>query len=137
MKFLPGFSLLDSAFDNFFEEPFGLRKQGFMKTDIHEKDGNYVFDMELPGYQKEDIALTLKDGYLLVNASTKQDKEEKDDKGNVIRKERYHGSCSRSFYVGEQVKEEDIQAKFENGELSIVIPHVESKQIEEKRILIQ
>ncbi len=137
MKFLPGFSLLDNAFDNFLDEPYALRKQTFMKTDICEKDGKYVLDMELPGYQKDNITLSLKNGYLLVNASTSNNKEEKDDKGNVIRKERFSGSCSRSFYVGKQVKEEDIQAKFDNGELHIEVAHKEEKELEVKQIEVQ
>ena len=90
-----------------------------MKTDITEKDGNYTLDMELPGCKKEDIHLELNDGYLNVSASHNTSKDEKDDKGNVIRQERYSGTFSRSFYVGENVKEEDIKASYENGELKI------------------
>ncbi|NBK96666.1 MAG: Hsp20/alpha crystallin family protein [Erysipelotrichia bacterium] len=135
MKFLPGFSLLDS-FDDFFNDSFDLsRNSDYMKTDVHEKDGNYIMDMELPGYKKEDIHLSLKDGYLNISAQTNNDREEKDDKGNIIRKERYSGSCSRSFFVGEHLVESDINAKFENGELTITIPKKEVKQVDENRFI--
>lgn len=106
-----------------------------MKTDVTEKDGNYLLDMELPGYGKEDIKIELKDGYLNVSASKNTSNEEKDDKGNVIRQERYTGSCSRSFYVGDGVKETDIKAKFENGELKIVVPVDAPKEVEEKKFI--
>lgn len=134
MKFLPGFSLLDDAF-SLFDDSFVSRKETYMKTDVHEKDGNYILDMELPGYKKEDIQLSLKDGYLNISAVTNTSNEEKDDKGNIIRQERYSGSCSRSFYVGENVKQEDIQAKFENGELNIIVPKKDMKQVEESKYI--
>ena len=115
---------------------FSLRKARISwKTDVTEKDGNYLLDMELPGYGKEDIKIELKDGYLNVSASKNTSNEEKDDKGNVIRQERYTGSCSRSFYVGDGVKETDIKAKFENGELKIVVPVDAPKEVEEKKFI--
>lgn len=98
MKFLPGLNLFDDAFDDMFFDPiFTKKSSNIMKTDVTEKDGNYLLDMELPGYGKEDIKIELKDGYLNVSASKNTSNEEKDDKGNVIRQERYTGSCSRSF----------------------------------------
>ena len=90
-------------------------------------------NIALPGYKKEDISLDLSDGYLTVSANTNQDKEEKDKNGKVIRCERYTGSCSRKFYVGEGYKEEDFTAKFENGELMITFPKTEPEKIEEKK----
>ena len=97
MKFLPGLNLFDDAFDDMFFDPiFTKKSSNIMKTDVTEKDGNYLLDMELPGYGKEDIKIELKDGYLNVSASKNTSNEEKDDKGNVIRQERYTGSCSRS-----------------------------------------
>lgn len=93
-----------------------------MKTDIHDKDGNYIIEMELPGYAKEDIKADLKDGYLTITASKNETKEEKDAKGNCIRKERYTGTCNRSFYVGEQVTQDDIHAAFKDGVLSLQVP---------------
>lgn len=123
MKLLPGLNLFDDVFnDNFWEPSMMKRTSNLMKTDVHLKDGNYNLNMELPGYKKEDIQLELKDGYLNISASRNESSDEKDDKGNIIRQERYHGSCSRSFYVGDAVSQEDIKARFENGELLISFP---------------
>ena len=108
-----------------------------MKTDITEKDGSYMLDMELPGCKKEDIHLELNDGYLNVSASHNTSKDEKDDKGNVIRQERYSGTFSRSFYVGENVREEDIKASYDNGELKISFPKAQEKLPEKKTIMIE
>ncbi len=136
MKLLPSYNLFDDTFDDMFYEPlFTKRNADIMKTDIVEKDGQYLLDMELPGYDKADIKVELNDGYLVVNAHKNNQKEEKDKKGNVVRQERYSGQCSRSFYVGDQVKEEDVKAKFENGELKIVLPVQNEKQIQEKKLI--
>ena len=81
-----------------------------------------MIEMELPGYMKEDIKADLKDGYLTITASKNETKEEKDSKGNCIRKERYTGTCNRSFYVGEQVTQDDIHASFKDGILSLQVP---------------
>ena len=99
------------------------------------RHGNYLLDMELPGYKKEDIHLDLKDGYLNITAAKNSSNEEKDDKGNIIRQERYSGSCARSFYVGNAIREEDIRASFDNGELKITFPKEESRKVEEKRFI--
>ena len=109
-----------NLFDEMFKDPFFTRP--FEKTDIHEKNGNYMIEMELPGYVKEDIKADLKDGYLTITASKNETKEEKDSKGNCIRKERYTGTCNRSFYVGEQVTQDDIHASFKDGILSLQVP---------------
>ena len=118
------FDLFDDVFgDSFFNE--GESK--LMKTDIKEKKDKYIIDIDLPGYEKEGIKLNIQDGYLTVHASV--NKEEKDEeKGKFVRRERYSGACSRSFYVGESVKEEDIKAKFRNGTLTIEIPKKEEKK---------
>lgn len=139
MKFFPRTtSLFDDMFDDMFTSPFfANRNDMVMKTDITEKDGNYTLDMELPGCKKEDIHLELNDGYLNVSASHNTSKDEKDDKGNVIRQERYSGTFSRSFYVGENVKEEDIKASYENGELKITFPKEQEKLPEKKTIMIE
>ena len=108
--------------DPFFTRSFGNSSTQIMKTDIHDKDGNYMIEMELPGYAKEDIKADLKDGYLTITASKNETKEEKDAKGNCIRKERYTGTCNRSFYVGEQVTQDDIRASFKDGVLSLQVP---------------
>ena len=108
--------------DPFFTRPFDHSSTQIMKTDIHDKDGHYMIEMELPGYAKEDIKADLKDGYLTITASKNETKEEKDAKGNCIRKERYTGTCNRSFYVGEQVTQDDIHAAFKDGVLSLKVP---------------
>ncbi|CCZ55962.1 putative uncharacterized protein [Clostridium sp. CAG:1219] len=118
------FDLFDDMFgDSFFNE--GESK--LMKTDIKEKKDKYIIDIDLPGYEKEGIKLDIQEGYLTVHASV--NKEEKDEeKGKFVRKERYVGECSRSFYVGKEVTEEDIKAKFKNGTLSIEVPRKEEKK---------
>ena len=139
MKFFPRTtSLFDDMFDDKFTSPFfANRSDMVMKTDITEKDGSYMLDMELPGCKKEDIHLELNDGYLNVSASHNTSKDEKDDKGNVIRQERYSGTFSRSFYVGENVREEDIKASYDNGELKITFPKAQEKLPEKKTIMIE
>ncbi len=139
MKFFPRTNdLFDTVFDDMFTSPFFTSRSDMaMKTDITEKDGSYLLDMELPGCKKEDIRLELNNGYLNVSASRNTSKEEKDDKGNLIRQERYSGSFSRSFYVGEGVREEDIKASYDNGELKISFPKEADKLPEKKRIMIE
>ena len=139
MKFFPRTSsLFDDMFDDMFTSPFfSNRSDMTMKTDITEKDGYYTLDMELPGCKKEEIHLELSDGYLNVSASHNTGSDEKDDKGNIIRQERYSGTFSRSFYVGENVKEEDVRASYENGELKIKFPKESAKLPEKKNIMIE
>ena len=105
-----------------------------MKTDIKENDKGYELDVDLPGYKKEDVKAELKDGYLTISASNDNTKEEKDEDGKYIRKERYSGSCTRTFYVGDSVKQDDIKAKFEDGTLKLTIPKETAKPaVEEKK----
>ena len=132
MKFLPAFN---DMFDDLFHDPFDYSSVDSMRTDIVEKDDQYMLNMELPGYKKEDIQLELKDGYLMINATKNYNNEEKDNDGHVIRRERYSGSCSRNFYVGDKIKEEDIQASFDNGELKIALPKDTTPQIEDKKFI--
>ena len=115
MKFFPRTSnVFDDVFDDMFTSPFfSNRNDMAMKTDISEKDGYYLLDMELPGCRKEDIQIELHDGYLNISAAHNTNKEEKDDKGNIIRQERYSGNFSRSFYVGENLDETDIKKSAE------------------------
>ncbi len=114
-----------------FEDPFFTENESkIMRTDIKEKKDKYLIDIELPGYQKEDIKIDVEDGYLTVHAETSSNKEEKED-GKFIRKERYVGSCSRSFYVGNEVQNDDVKASFKNGMLKIEIP----KKDEKKKLL--
>ena len=134
MMFVPSvfddrdYDLFDEVFDNSF---WPFRNNGnLMRTNVEEKDGRYVLSTELPGFNKEDIKMSLKDGVLSIEAAHNENNDEKDKKGNVIRQERYEGSMSRSFYVGKDVKESDIKASFKNGVLSVEIPEV--KEVEEK-----
>ena len=127
----------ENLFDDFMDFPFGVKKiNTMMKTDIRDTDSSYELDIDMPGFKKEDIKAQLKDGYLTISASTSSNNDEQDKDGRYIRRERYAGSCSRSFYVGEGVKEEDIRAKFENGILKLSIPKVENKpQVEEQKYI--
>lgn len=139
MKFFPRTtSFFDDAFDDVFNTPFFRGStEASMKTDITEKDGNYLLDIELPGCVKEDIKMELDDGYLTVMASRNSNKEEKDEKGNVVRQERYSGTFQRSFYVGNDVTETDIKASYDNGELKVIVPKKEAKLPEKKYISIE
>mgnify|MGYP000772830960 CR=1 FL=1 len=137
----------DNLFDDFFRFPFyndkdehrmekklyGHRAHNLMKTDIREKKGSYVLDIDLPGFKKDEIQMELKEGVLTVSAAKGLDKDEEKKDGTYIRKERYAGSMSRSFYVGKHVTEEDIHPKYENGMLSFSVPKEEAKPVEEKK----
>ena len=126
------FDLLDDMFGSPF---FNESESKIMKTDIKEKKDKYVIDIDLPGYEKENIKIEVEDGYLTVHASTNSNKEEKEE-GKFVRKERYVGSCSRSFYVGEEVNDEDIKATFKNGTLKLEIPKKEEKkELPEKKYI--
>ena len=116
-------------FDEMFRDPFfeGMESK-VMKTDIKEKKDKYLIDIDLPGYEKEDIKIEIADGYLTVHASVNKELNDDKEKGKYVRKERYVGECSRSFYVGENVKEEDIKAKFKNGTLTLEIPKKEDRK---------
>lgn len=119
-----------------FRDPFFSNTEGeIMKTDIKEKGDKYEIDMDLPGYEKDNIKIEIDDGYLVVSANVDTNKEEK-EKGKFVRKERYVGSCSRSFYIGEDIENEDIKASFKNGTLRIEVPKKEEKQeIPEKKYI--
>ena len=131
---------INTLFDDMWNDPFFTRSyerssSQVMRTDIHEKDGNYVVEMELPGYAKEDIKADLKDGYLTITAHKNETKEEKDAKGNCINKERYTGTCNRSFYVGEELTQEDIKAAFTDGVLKLQFPKEVKKQEEQPKLI--
>ncbi|MCD2493158.1 Hsp20/alpha crystallin family protein [Lacrimispora sp. NSJ-141] len=111
---------------------YGKNEKNLMKTDVKETDGSYEVAIDLPGFKKEDVSAALENGYLTIQAVKGLDKEEKDKEGKYIRRERYAGSCSRSFYVGDKVKEEDIQARFEDGILKLSVPK-KNEAIEEKK----
>jgi HSP20 family molecular chaperone IbpA len=118
--------------DPFFSNPLSSEMSTFMHTDILEEDNQYALHIELPGFQKEDINAELKDGYLTISAQRNDKKDEKDKKGNYLRRERFTGSCRRSFYVGDQVRQEDIHANFKDGVLRLTVPKETPKTIEEK-----
>ncbi len=99
-----------------------------ISTDVQEFDDRYELDMELPGYRKEDIKATVKDGYLIISASHEENKEEKDSEGRYLRRERVSGSCARSFFVGKEVTGDMLHANFENGVLKVTVPKVEEKK---------
>lgn len=119
--------------DEFFKDPFFSENESkMMRTDIKENENNYELIIDLPGFSKEDIKMHIEDGYLIINAKTKEENEEKNEAGKFVRRERYYGECSRSFYVGEDVSEEDIKASFRNGILNIEIPKFEEAIEEEE-----
>lgn len=127
-RFLGAF---DPFFDDFFDIPMFDRRElrklnNMMKTDVKERDNDYVIDVELPGINKKDVNLDLRDGYLVISAHREHNMNENDKKENYIRRERSYGSFSRSFYVG-NVKEKDIDAKLENGVLQIIVPKAQNQ----------
>ncbi len=134
----------DDIFNDFFDVPVTFKQvwnpgltsgANLMQTDVKETEKGFELDISLPGFKKEDIKAELKEGYLTINAEHAENKEEKEE-GKFIRKERYTGHCSRSFFVGEEVTEEDIRAKFENGVLTLNIPKKEpEKKVEEKKLI--
>ena len=116
--------------DDIFNDPFFTSSKPVvknMKTDIIEKDNAYQVDIDLPGFDKNDLKISVEDGYLTVTAKKEQSSEEKKD-GSYIRRERYSGECSRTFFVGEEYEAEDIKASFKNGILSLDIPKKEEKK---------
>ena len=107
-----------------------------MKSDIKEMENSYLLEVELPGFDKNEIKAEVKNGYLVIEAKHDENKDEKDEEGKYIRKERYSGYCTRSFYVGEGLTEKDIKGKFENGILCLEVPKKEpEKAVEEKKYI--
>lgn len=104
-----------------------------MKTDIKDSEESYDFEIDLPGYESKDISAQIKDGNLIISAEKSEDKEEKKD--SYVRRERYLGKMSRSYYVGEDIKEDEIKAKFENGVLRISVPKMAKEELEEKHLI--
>ncbi|HIR36329.1 MAG TPA: Hsp20/alpha crystallin family protein [Candidatus Faecimorpha stercoravium] len=138
-----GESLLDDWFDfpserDFFgshNPVFGKHAKNLMRTDIRETDTSYELDVDLPGFKKEDIKAQVENGYLTISAAKGVEKKEDDKKGQYIRQERFSGACSRSFYVGDNVTEQDITAKFEDGILKLSIPKKDQQQVETKKYI--
>ena len=123
-------------FDDIDKKLYGKHATHVMKTDVHEHDDQYEIDIDLPGFKKDEINLSLVNGYLVVGAAKGLDQNEKDKKGKIIRQERYAGSMQRSFFVGDAVKEEDIKAKFEDGVLKLNVPKKEAPKIPEKKTIM-
>ncbi len=111
---------------------YGKNEKNLMKTDVKETDNSYELDIDLPGFKKDEVSASLENGYLTISAAKGLDKDQKDKEGKYIRRERYAGSCSRSFYVGDAVTESDIHAKFEDGILKLSVAK-KDPQVEEKK----
>ena len=118
-------------FDDFFSFPFNAFRTSELDHSNIAKAG--MITMDIPGVDKDHVQAELKDGYLTIQASTDSNNEEKDENGRFLRRERHYGSCSRSFYVGEAVTQDEIKAKFENGTLKMLVPKKESKPAVEDR----
>ena len=134
----------DNLFDDFFEFPFfddraerklyGHNAKNIMKTDIKEHKDGYELEIDLPGFHKDEIQAELKDGYLTISAARQLNQDEKEkESGKYIRRERYSGSCQRSFYVGDEITQEDIKAEFKHGILKLFVPKKEAKPEVEQR----
>ena len=139
----------ENLFDEFFDDfpmprefrnidrrLYGKNAAREMKTDVHEHEDHYEVDIDLPGFKKGEITLSLENGYLTVNAAKGLDKDQTNKKGKVIRQERYAGALQRSFYVGDALTETDITARFENGVLSLNVPKREARKLPEKKVIM-
>ena len=136
-----------NLFDDFFDFPFyddtkaekklyGHHAANLMKTDIQEHDDGYTLEMDLPGFKKDEIKVSLDNGYMTVSAAKGLDKDEQEKKsGKYIRRERYAGACERSFYVGENVTEADIKGEFKHGILKLLVPKKDKPAVEEKKYI--
>ena len=135
MKDFPFFD--DNTESNVEKKLYGRRGKNLMKTDIKETEGGYELEMDLPGFTKDEIKVSLENGYMTISAAKGLDKDEQDKKsGRYIRKERYAGSCERSFYVGEDITEEDIKGEFKHGILKLFVPKKEAKAAVSERKFI-
>ena len=134
--------LMSDPFDAFFDAATApvqaMQKMSptLMRTDIKETDAGFELTIDLPGFKKDDVQAELKDGYLTITAQTQSESEDKDEEGTYVRKERFSGKCSRTFYVGDDIEEDDIKAKFEDGVLKIAVPKKqEQPKLEEKKTI--
>ena len=137
----------ESLFDDWMDFPFrgfgtdvekklyGKNAARVMKTDLKEHEDGYELSVDLPGFKKDQIQLQLSNGYLTVSAAKGVEEEGKDKEGRLVHQERFSGSMSRSYYVGENLEEEDIKAKFENGVLTLDFPKVEQKKLPERKTI--
>mgnify|MGYP000547001938 FL=1 len=125
----------DKEFDRMMRPLYGKHSQNMMKTDVRETEDSYELDIDLPGFKKDEITIQLDNGYLSISASKGLDKNEENKDGKYIRRERYAGSMNRTFYVGSQLTQQDIQAKFEDGILKISVPKKDVQQIEQNKYI--
>lgn len=132
--FMDGFAF--PAFPDIEKELYGKHAKNMMKTDVRDHDGTYEVDIDLPGFKKDEIKMSLENGYLTISAAKGLDKDEEDKKGKYVRRERYAGGMSRSFYVGEHVTEQDIHAKYEDGILKFTVLKEDKKAVEDKKSYI-
>ena len=116
---------------------YGRRGKNLMKTDVKETDQGYELEMDLPGFAKDEIRVSLENGYMTISAAKGLDQDEKEkDSGRYIRRERYAGACQRSFYIGEVITEEDIKGEFKHGILKLFVPKKEAKPtVEQKKFI--
>jgi HSP20 family molecular chaperone IbpA len=136
-------NFVEDLLDGIFKYPYDVKTKaeahpftGRMITDVKEFDDKYQLDMELPGFTKEDVKVELSNGYLIVSAERTENKDENENDGKFIRKERYYGKMSRRFYVGKDLKKEDIKAKFDNGMLMLDVPKTPEKPAEPESDII-
>ena len=127
-----GFGFFDEVFDDFFKPTFFGAKQSAMKTDIKELENGFDIAIDMPGFDKKDIELSLENGYLRVEAKRE---ENQNDEDNFVRRERSY-SCARTYYVGDAIKEEDIKAKYNNGTLELFVPKKQKELPQKKNIQI-
>ena len=137
----------ESLFDDWMDFPFrgfgsdvdhklyGKNAARVMKTDLREHDDGYELAIDLPGFKKDQISLTLNNGYLTITAQKGLEQDGKDDKGRIVHQERYTGTMSRSYYLGEHVTEEDVKARFEDGVLTLHFPKQEARKLPERRVI--
>ena len=141
-----GESLFDDDFDDWFDFRmpqfpdvdkvlYGRHAKNIMKTDVKENGDKYEVSVDLPGFDKDNVKVELKNGYLTISAEKGLDKEDKNEDRKYLRKERYEGSMSRSFYVGEETAEEDVKARFEDGVLKLAFPKEQPKKVEEPKYI--
>ena len=131
-----GFDDFGRDMDRMMKPLYGKHGKDVMKTDVKEKDGNYEVDIDLPGFKKEDVSVKLENGYLTITASKGLDKDEQKEDSGYIRRERWSGSCSRSFYVGEDVRPEDIKARMEDGILHLTMPKEQPKALPKQNTIL-
>ena len=127
---------MNFSFPDVEKKLYGKHAAHVMKTDIKEHDDGYELVVDLPGFNKEDIKMNIEDGYLVINAKTSNEEDNTDKNGKYVRKERYYGECSRSFYIGDNITEEDIKANYKNGTLNVEIPKKEElEKIKDKKYI--